>query len=327
MSASRISPEKQLKHTLIPQPERSERRIYQGAIQPRNFPPLPENWVSDWETFPISDGGIQLYSVLHHAQNWKRPQALVILHGMGEHGGRYLHFPHYLQSSVDSVYCVDHRGHGRSEGLRGHIERFDLFAEDAAHTISRLDEILKKRFGESRIHLLGHSMGGLIALRTLFKYSSLPLRSVTISAPLLGIRVEVPRIKKAAAKVLARVWGSLHMVSDLDPSLICRDKEVVETYTADRLVHNKITPKFFSEMQSAMLDTLKRDSGLNYPLQMLIPLQDKIVNSDLSLQFFRSLKLRDKVLKTYPDFFHEPFNEIGKEQVFEDLISWMNAHP
>jgi alpha-beta hydrolase superfamily lysophospholipase len=303
----------------------SDQRVYQGSVQPKNFPDLPADWVSEWETFPSSDGKLQLYSVTHHAKEWKGHRVLVVLHGLGEHGGRYLHCPHFVKSAVDAVFCLDHRGHGRSEGLRGHVDQFDLYVDDVALAIARLEEQLQKRFGASEIHLLGHSMGGLIALRTLFKHH-LPIASATISAPLLGIKVHTPLVKKCLGIALSRIWGSLHMATELDASTLSHDQDVVKAYLSDRLVHNKVTPRFFTELQQAMADTLKRESGMNYPVQMMIPLQDQIVDPDAGLQFFRALKLRDKLLKTYPDFFHESLNEIGKEQVFEDLVSWIKNH-
>jgi alpha-beta hydrolase superfamily lysophospholipase len=76
-------------------------------------------------------------------------------------------------------------------------------------------------------------------------------------------------------------------------------------------------------MLKTLEDTAKRNSGIHHPLQMMIPLQDRVVDPNATLQFFRELKLRDKYLKTYPGFLHEPFNEIGKEQVFEDLEKWI----
>jgi alpha-beta hydrolase superfamily lysophospholipase len=311
---------------LNPPSDLSEIRVYQGSIQPKNFPALPADWTSDWETFPSSDGVLQLFSVTHHAKDWQGHRALIILHGLGEHGGRYVHAPHYLHSVVDAIYCLDHRGHGRSEGLRGHVEKFDTFTDDVALAVARLDENLKKRFGRSEIHLLGHSMGGLIGLRTLLKHTGLPLHSASISAPLLGIRVPLPKLKKLAAYALSHLWGSLQMTSELDARLLSHDPDVVAAYQADRLVHQKGTPRFFTELQSAMADTMKKESGITVPLQMMIPLQDQIVDPDVSQRFFRSLKMRDKYLKTYPDFFHEPFNETGKAQAFEDLASWIKSH-
>ncbi|MBI2711401.1 MAG: lysophospholipase [Bdellovibrio sp.] len=300
---------------------------YGGILQPQGFPPLPADWESEWETLASSDGALQLFGVLHHKKNWKTPKVLVVLHGLGEHGGRYLHLPHYLQNEVDAIYCLDHRGHGRSEGLRGHVEDFDLYSDDAALVISRLDEMLKKRFGHSEIHLLGHSMGGLIGLRTCLKHSTLPLLSATISAPLLGIRMKVPPVKKALSGFLAKTWGSLQLTSTLDPSHLSHDSEVGQAYMKDRLVHLKVTPKFFVSLESAMADTLKRDSGFHFPMLLIVPMQDKIVDSDVALEFFRNLKHREKVLKTFADSFHEPLNEVNKEEIIGEIGKWIHAHP
>ena len=300
--------------------------LYQGVLQPRGFPGLPEGWVSEWETFASADSELQLFLASHHPTTWTRPKALLVFHGLGEHGGRYLHFPHFLKEDVGAIFCMDHRGHGRSEGLRGHVTRFDLLADDAALAVRRVDEILRKRFGRAEIHVLGHSLGGLIALRMLFLHPSLPIRSVTVSAPLLGVKVEVPFAKRAAAQVLSRVWGSLHMNSEIDARAISHDSEVVEAYLSDRLVHKKGTPRFYTELLGAINDTIRRDSGIEVPLQMIVPLQDALVDSEASLGFFRNLKHREKQLRTYPGFFHESFNEVGKEQAFEDLRAWINTH-
>jgi len=246
---------------------------------------------------------------------------------MGEHGGRYFHLPHFLHQTVDAVYCLDHRGHGRSDGLRGHIERFDQFPSDTAHAIRRLDEQLKKRFGKSEIHVFAHSLGGLIGLRMLFLNPGLPIASATMASPLLGLKAKVPFVKKYAAPILSKVWGSIQLDTTLDPNTLSRDPEVIRAYQADRLVHPKMTPRFYTEMNSAMRDTLRRESGLTHPVMMMVPLNDGLVNSEVALRFCRNLKHRDKRLKTYPGFHHETQNEVGKEQVFEDLATWISEHP
>ncbi len=304
------------------------RRIYQGTPQPKGFPDLPQGWGSEWETFPSSDGRLQLYAVTHRVENQSQsPRVLVVLHGMAEHGGRYLHFPHYLRSWVDRVYCLDHRGHGRSEGLRGHVENFGLFAADAALAIRRLDETLQKRYGKQvEIHVYAHSMGGLIALRMMLQFENLPIQSVTLSAPLLGIAAHVPPLKKAAGVLLSKFWGSLQMASEVDARILSHDQDVVMTYQTDRLVHKKITPSLFVSMEAAMADTLRSEGRLNYPVQFLIPMADQLVHSESSLKYYSQLRMSEKALKTYPHFFHESHNEIGKEQVFEDLLSWMKLN-
>src|SRR5690349_9727169 len=77
---------------------------YHGTLLPKGFPPLPADWISEWETFPASDGALQLFGVLHHPEKWSGPRAVVVVHGFGEHGGRYLHVPHYLRDATDAVY-------------------------------------------------------------------------------------------------------------------------------------------------------------------------------------------------------------------------------
>ncbi len=296
-------------------------------MQPQHFPALPPGWISEWSTFASSDDQLQLYSVLHHSEeNWTNPRTLVVLHGLGEHGGRYLHVPHYVQSAVGAVYCLDHRGHGRSEGIRGHVDRFDLYVDDAVLAIQRLDESLKKRFGQSEIHLLAHSMGGLIGLRTLLHPADLPLASASISAPLLGLEIQAPWLKRWLGVALSQIWGSVHLSTEFDARVLSHDPAVVAAYQADRLVHGKVTPRFYTEMQAAMADTRQRESGIRVPIQLLIPLQDRVVSAEAALQFYRSLKHRDKRLKTYADFYHEPLNELGKETVFEDLVTWIQQH-
>src|SRR5271155_2712257 len=96
-----------------------------GVIQPAGFPPIPQDWTTRIETYPSYDDQLRLFSAIHQRKTLptgKKPlRVLAIAHGIGEHGGRYLHFPHYLADTVDVVFCPDHRGHGRSEGLRGHV--------------------------------------------------------------------------------------------------------------------------------------------------------------------------------------------------------------
>lgn len=308
--------------------------LYHGILQPQGFPGLPTDWESDWQTLPSADGVLKLFLAAHHSKrsltdkewNGPRGRALLIAHGLGEHGGRYLHFPHFMKDTVDSVFCLDHRGHGRSEGLRGHVDRFDQYTDDLASMIGHLEKQLKSRFEKPEIHVLGHSLGGLITLRALYLYPHLPLSSVTLSAPLFKIRFQLPAVKKVTAIALSKLWGSLHLDSEMNPCQLSHDPAVVEAYRMDRLVHSKGTPRLYTEMLAAFSDTLKRDSGLKHPIQFLVPLEDQIVDTDVTLDYFRRLKHREKTLRTYEGFYHESFNEIGKEKAFQDVKSWIRTH-
>lgn len=224
---------------------------------------------------------------------------------------------------MDRVVCLDLRGHGRSEGLRGHVDSFDQYTDDLAAAVGRLRAQLDKEWGGGEIHLLAHSLGGHIAIRALQKYPALPITSATVSAPLLGIKMRVPPVKKYAGLLMARLWGTLHMTNEVDPDCLSHDKEVAIAYTTDRLVHNKVTPSFFVQLQNAMASTRAVREGIRVPLQFVIPLGDPVVDPDVSQDYFQKLNHPAKQLKTYPGFFHEPLNEIGKEKVFADVAAWI----
>ena len=307
----------------------------QGTIQPKNFPILPTDWTTEWDTFLSSDQKHQIYTVTHHIQAWtkealetnpKMGRVLVVAHGLGEHSGRYLHFPHYLKDTVGAIHLIDHVGHGRSEGLRGHVHHFDQFADDLILAIARLEKKLISQFGYAEIHLLGHSMGGLVVLRALLKNPKLNLSSVSLSAPLLAPYRKVPALKRAGGYILSKFWSSFHLPSGLDPNHVSHDPAVVQAYLSDRLVHDKVTPKFFFSLENTLADTLAKNTGFSYPLLLLLPGKDLLVNSEVALKYFQQLKIRDKSLKNYPNFYHESFNEPGKEIIFNDLKAWIDGH-
>jgi acylglycerol lipase len=300
-----------------------------GIVQPAGFPDLPEGWISESETFSSADRKAQLFSMIHHRTETSGPgshRALVVVHGLGEHSGRYLHLPHYLKETFGAIYCYDQRGHGRSEGIRGHCDHFDQFTDDLSEYIARVAEKHANRFGKAEVHVLAHSFGGLVAIRAHFLNATLPVKSVLTSSPLLGVKVKIPMVKKFAALGLSKIWGSLQLANEIDVATVSRDPAVVEAYKKDRLVHNKATPRFYIEMTAAIADTVRRDAGFPYPLCMMIALQDKIVDPDAERRFYNNLKVRDKQLHQYPAFFHEIMNELGKEKVFEDITTWSLAH-
>ena len=126
--------------------------------------------------------------------------------------------------------------------------------------------------------------------------------------------------------MISKIWGSLQLKNELDPTTVSRDPAVVQAYISDRLNHNKATPGFYFEMVGAIQDTVKRRSGFAYPLQMLIAFHDLIVDQEASRRFFETLELPDKAMTQYPDYYHEIFNEPGKEKPFEELKKWILSH-
>ncbi len=292
--------------------------------------PVPAGWTAGNSTFMSSCGKERLFERVYRRGTPEKPVALFVLHGFGEHGGRYCHFLPFLEKTVHVLYTYDHRGHGRSGGKRGHVRAFNDFVEDARLALQRLADHLREYPGSPEIHLLGHSMGGLISLGLLMNYGDLPLRSVTLSAPLLGIALRVSLLKKTAALLLSRILGSLRMSAGLDISKLSHDRKVEEALRGDRKSHGKMTPALFAELLKAMKAAREFRGEIPYPVLFLVPLDDHVVNAGSTRTFFDTFPCREKKLIMYEHSYHEIFNEGGgvfsKEQAFHDLLGWIGSH-
>lgn len=254
-------------------------------------------------------------------------RVLIVIPGQGEHGGRYLHFPQFVKEEVSAVYVLDHRGHGRSGGIVGHIDSFDHYIEDLKFVVEHVQTQLRHELKKSEIHLFAHSMGGLIALQMLEHHAEdLTLASATISAPLLGITVEVPAWKKTLGNLLTHVWGSLQMDNGLEGGKLSHDPEILKARERDSLVHRKVTPRWFTEVTARMAQTMEWAGKIRHPVLVILPGEDQIVDSKVTETFFGRLKVSDKKLAKFPGFYHESFNEVGKEKAFQELCKWIKVH-
>ena len=192
-------------------PEKPHRQPQPSPL-PDGFPNHPEDWIHEFERFTSSDGVNELFAQLWRPRRWQGQNAhrvLVVFHGQGEHGGRYRHLTHYLKDDIGAIYALDHRGHGRSTGTRGHVAQFDQYGDDAALSILRLNEYLIERFGKSEINVLAHSMGGQVFLRAILNHETLPVRAAALSSPMFDLAFKVPWVKKIASEVLLRLTPNL----------------------------------------------------------------------------------------------------------------------
>ena len=262
-------------------------------IQPEGFPPIPSDYEYDTEIHESLDQEHAIFMNLFKRRDGRKKRALLIVHGLGEHGGRYQHFAHYLQGLYDVILAVDLRGCGRSEGIRGHVGRFDEYVDDV---MLAFDVLQKKIDPSTRIDLFGHSMGGLIVLRTLLFRPDLPIQNLIVSGPAIGSKVPVPFLKEVAGRVLAKVWGSFQMETGIDATLISHDPAVVQAYIKDRLVHSKATPSFYFSMKDAMKELIEKSIQPKDDTRILLLLaaEDEIVDIEPAKLFFENLKHEDK---------------------------------
>ncbi len=262
-----------------------------------------------------------------HYRCWdvSTPRAVVIVcHGLGEHSGRYESLAQDLARAGLSTYALDHRGHGRSDGRKGHVRRFVRYV----HDLEKFRRRVQGAIGDDiPLILLGHSLGGLILIRYLQEYPAVPARAAVLSAPLLGLAAEVPKWKERIAYALNYAVPALPMSTGLEPSYLSHDAQVVEAYKRDPLVHDRITPRLYGEIEKEVAVSFERAPRLRLPLLMLIPSSDKLVRPDLMQRFAVAARASVPVtVRTYAGLFHEVLNETTRSRVVADVLGWIERH-
>ncbi len=266
----------------------------------------------------VSDG-IGIFYRQYQAESERA--RMVISHGLGEHSGRYGNVIERVLPKGISVWVPDHRGHGQSGGQRGHVLNFVQYLTDLREM---LNLVKKDMPAETPCFLLGHSMGGLIALYFAQRYPGM-IDAVVASSPCLGMVIEVPAIKKILGSFMSYVWPGLSMGNELDATKISRDQNVVSAYENDPLVHDRVSARFFTELMAAMESVNHQAADLKVPVLMQVAGEDHLVNAGSSKHFFNSLKVEDRTLLVYDDLYHEIYNAPAgeKERVLDDLVAWL----
>lgn len=264
-------------------------------------------------------GGLELFE-----QHWRpdgEPRAvLVIVHGIGEHSGRYPNVVNRLVSRGYAVYGFDHRGHGRSPGQRGFIHRWSEFREDVRLFL----DWVRQREPNRPLFLMGHSMGGLIVLDTVLHHPE-GLRGVVASAPALA-QSGVSPFLITLSKVMSAIVPTFSLDTGLDATAISRNEDVVKAYTSDPLVHGKATARLGAEMVATMKWTNEHAGEWQPPLLIVHGGADPIVPPASSRAFFERVPVSDKERHEYEGGYHEPHNDLGWEQAVGDVERWLERH-
>ena len=264
-------------------------------------------------------GGLELYY-----RRWRPedvPKAvLVVVHGFGEHSGRYGNVVDWFVPKGYAVYALDWRGHGRSAGKRGHVESFAEIRSDVKVFLN----LVRSEEPDQAIFLLGHSLGGLIVLDNVLHDSS-GLVGVVASGPLLCAPGISPFLLWVG-KVLSRIWPGLALDVGLDVTALSRDGSVVEAYVNDPLVHGKATPRFNTELMAAIEWTQAHAGDMDLPCLIVHGDSDRLCPPEASQEFFENVTFDDKERIEYQGYFHEVFNDVGKEKVLADVEAWLERH-
>ncbi len=287
-----------------------------------SFPRLPMDWSEEF--LSVQGGTIKIR--VYRAAKFETGRMLFLVHGQSEQSDRYEHFPHYLKGTVEAIACVDLPGHGKSTGVRGHVENFDVYQIAVLAAFRASKAWMTAEAGKCEVHWFGHSLGGLITLRALAAEPALDIASVCVSAPLIELALPIPRVKSLFGQWIEPLWGSLKLGNELKGDMISHDPSVGTEALRNLLNHQSVTPRFFVHLMREMPLLQNYRGPFSYSILFLVPLADSIVNWKAIYQFYSNLQMKpgkSKSLTSFPNFFHESFNEVGKERAFNALSDWL----
>jgi alpha-beta hydrolase superfamily lysophospholipase len=280
------------------------------------FPSASE--ASHQEGFLNSGDHLRLY--------WQRyrppsPKATVaVLHGGGDHSGRYPALTAGLVRAGFEVALLDFRGHGQSDGRRWHVDTFDDYLADIDAFLGRLcqDGYAGKLF------VAAHSMGSLIAARWGVDHWREPAGFV-LSSPYLRLAMRPPLVKVWGARLAGRVVPWLPVATGLASSALTSDPELQVWTDHDPLYGRKTTPRWFDEASRAQAEVLERAGEFRAPLLVLAAGADTIADAAASRRFVEQVRSEDKRFVLYPGFRHEIFNEVERERPIAEAVAWLSA--
>lgn len=261
-----------------------------------------------------------------HTEQWlpdDMPRAIILIaHGYGEHIGRYQHVAEVLVHAGYGVCGLDHRGHGKSEGLRAYLKTLDTPVDDLYQYFQQIREAHPNQ----KYFLLGHSMGTLISLLFLLKYQN-HFAGAILSGTALNADETVSVPMRGVAGFLARIIPTVPLIPALGSETLSTDPAVAQAYDADPLVYRG---SWRVGMGAVLLQTggalRTRLAQLTLPLLIMHGSADAIAPLSGAQTLHDGAASEDATLHVYEDMLHEIFNERDKQQVFDDLLAWLNAH-
>ena len=245
---------------------------------------------------------------------------LLVVHGLAEHSGRYSNVVNHFVPQGYAIYALDHRGHGHSQGRRVYVERFGDYLDD----LKTFFDLVRGWQPEAQIFMLGHSMGGAISLAYALRHQD-ELAGLILSGAVVKVGASVSSATVVAGKVIAALLPKMGVLA-LDASAISRDPEVVAAYDADPLVYrDKVTARLGAEIAKTTQTFPHQVPGLRLPVLILHGEADRLADSQGSRWLYEAAGSTDKTLQIYQGYYHEIFNEPGRERVLEDVQTWLAA--
>jgi len=246
---------------------------------------------------------------------------LLVVPGLAEHSGRYTNLVNYFVPKAYAVCSFDTQGHGRSEGPRCYIDKFQDYVNDAKIFF----DIVRQRYKDRKVFMVGHSMGSTIAIDYTIQHQG-DLAGLIISGAALKPGSSIPSVLKGVVRVISRLFPKMGVMT-LDASAICQDKAVVDAYVNDPLVYRgKVPARLGAELVKILDELPALIPKITLPIIIMYGTGDRLCNPEGSRMLYELVGSRDKTIKQYEGFYHEIFNEPGHLQVMADLEAWLTAH-
>ena len=263
----------------------------------------------------VAEDGLNL-----HVYRWIPEQAhaaLVISHGWSEHAGRYYDLAVWFANQGFEVHALDHRGHGKSEGKRGHVNAWTDYTRDL--------ETLRKSIQVPYQYLLGHSMGGMISALHLLDYPG-HFKAAVLSGPASDLSYKVPAIKRFLGQVMSAWYPSLALKNKVDPNIVCGNPDIVQSYMNDPLNHGVVSARWFNDYLK-QIDRLKAKAGeIRVPVAIWHGEKDELVAPWVGRQLHEGLRCEGKQFELVDSALHEILFEQNWENVAGDMKVWLELH-
>ncbi|MEJ6506087.1 MAG: alpha/beta hydrolase [Crocinitomicaceae bacterium] len=271
------------------------------------------------KTFKKIKSGDHLELILYKS-DVKTPKAVVfIIHGMGEHAKRYAHVSEYFKNINIAVVAIDLRGHGNSQGKRGHMPSYEDIMNDLLLAVKEVSDF----YSDLPIIMYGHSIGGNLTLNYLLRHPE-HIAGAIVTSPYLRLGFEPPRWKVLLAKFSTNIYPALSQPTGLDQSALSRIPQVIAEYQNDKLVHDKITASFFINSHHAGISAIENAAKITTPLLLMHGSLDRLTSPEGSKDFYAKAK-SNVTFHLWEGLYHEIHNEPEKLEVFKKEVEWIEG--
>lgn len=273
-----------------------------------------KNFESGWE----NKEGIKFY-----VRGWEpseKPKAVVALvHGHGEHVGRYVHVGKAFTKAGYVLIGFDLRGHGKSGGPRGHTSSYDALLDDMSDFLAQVS----RRYPKLPKFIYGHSLGGNLVLNFTLRRKP-EVAGAIVTAPWLKLAFKPSAVQVTLARIMNKIAPGFTQNSKLDTTALSHDAKVVKAYNEDSLVHDKVSARLYAGIHDSGIWALEHAAEFPIPLLIMHGTADRLTSAQASREF--SERSGKKVTwRAWEGWYHEIHNEPDKAEALKVMTAWMNA--